>query len=194
MVVRTTVYTYDAQGNTLSKTITDPQTQENRTWSYEYNNFGQMTKQVAPNGEQIVYQYDEVNGNLLSSTDAYGVITTYSQHNADGQPTLISKSTGQVTELIYDDAGRVIQQKQSINSDDLLQQNSEDGLSWWQQFVNVVYALFNQEQPYSDTEQKFIVVANQGVAQQAINSYEYDPRGLLIATTLADNGNQRSSR
>ncbi|MBJ8439766.1 RHS repeat protein [Acinetobacter junii] len=186
VVVRTTVYTYDAQGNTLSKTITDPQTQENRTWSYEYNNFGQMTKQVAPNGEQIVYQYDEVNGNLLSSTDAYGVITTYSQHNADGQPTQISKSTGQVTELIYDDAGRVIQQKQTLRNDELEQLNSEDGLSWWQQFVNAVYALFNQEQPYSDMEQKFIVVANQGVAQQSINSYEYDPRGLLISTTLAD--------
>jgi RHS repeat-associated protein len=185
-VIRTTIYTYDVQGNVLTKSITDPVSQEIRTWSYEYNNFGQMTKQVAPNGEQSIYQYDEVNGNLLSSTDASGIVTSYSLHNADGQPTRITTSTGVITELVYDDAGHVIQQKQTIRNDELQQQNSDNGLSWWQQFVNAVYGLFNQEQPYTEAEQKFIIVANQGPSQQAINTYEYDARGLLIATTLAD--------
>ncbi|MCH7335326.1 RHS repeat-associated core domain-containing protein [Acinetobacter sp. NIPH 2699] len=185
-VIRTTIYSYDNQGNALSKTITDPNTQESRIWSYEYNNFGQMTKQTTPNGEVTTYQYDESNGNLLSSTDANGIAITYSLHNTDGQPTRITTSTGQITELVYDDAGRVIQQKQTVSRDDLQQQNNEDGLSWWQQFVNAIYSLLNQEQPYTETEQKFIVIANQVSAQQAVNLYEYDPRGLLIATTLAD--------
>lgn len=185
-IIKTTVYTYDTQGNTLTKTITDPVTQESRVWNYEYNNFGQMTKQVTPIGEQSTYQYDEANGNLLSSTDSNGIVTTYSQHNADGQPTRLSTSTGLITELVYDNAGRVIQQKQILNIDELQQQNSDDGLTWWQQLVNAVYGLFNQEQPYPETEQKFIVVANQSSVQQAINNYEYDARGLLVATTLAD--------
>lgn len=185
-VVRVSNYTYDTQGNVLTKSITDPVSQEIRTWSYEYNNFGQMTKQVTPNGEQTTYQYDEVNGNLLSSTDASGIVTSYSLHNADGQPTRITTSTGVITELVYDDAGHVIQQKQTIRNDELQQENSDSGLSWWQQFVNAVYGLFNQEQPYTEAEQKFVIVANQGPSQQAINTYEYDARGLLIATTLAD--------
>ncbi|ESK54053.1 hypothetical protein F990_03009 [Acinetobacter tjernbergiae DSM 14971 = CIP 107465] len=185
-VVRVSNYAYDTQGNVLTKSMTDPVSQEIRTWSYEYNNFGQMTKQVAPNGEQTTYQYDEVNGNLLSSTDASGIVTSYSLHNADGQPTRITTSTGVITELVYDDAGHVIQQKQTISNDELQQENSDSGLSWWQQFVNAVYGLFNQEQPYTEAEQKFVVVANQGPSQQAINTYEYDARGLLIATTLAD--------
>ncbi|MCH7333683.1 RHS repeat-associated core domain-containing protein [Acinetobacter modestus] len=185
-IIRISNYTYDTQGNLLTKSITDPLSQESRTWSYEYNNFGQMTKQVAPNGEQTTYQYDEVNGNLLSSQDASGIVTTYSLHNADGQPTRIATSTGVITELVYDDAGHVIQQKQTISNDELQQQNSDSGLSWWQQFVNAVYGLFNQEQPYTEAEQKFVILANQDPSQQAINTYEYDARGLLIATTLAD--------
>lgn len=186
LVIRTTAYTYDAQGNALTKSIIDSTTQETRTWGYEYNNFGQMTKQTIPNGEITTYQYDGKNGNLLSSTDAKGIVTTYSQHNADGQPTHIETSTGLVTELVYDDAGRIIQQKQIITSDNLQQQNSEDGLSWWQILVNAMYNLFDQNIPYNESEQKYIVVVNPAPAQQAIKSYEYDQRGLLTAATMPD--------
>lgn len=185
-IIRTTTYTYDNLGNILTKTVGDPTTQENRIWEYEYNKFGQMTKQITPNGEQNTYQYDDTNGNLLSSTDANGIVTTFSQHNADGQPTQITTSTGYITELVYDDAGRVVQQKQSVISDDLQQQISEDGLSWWQIIVNTVYEAFNQDGPYSEPEQKFVVTASPLSTQQATYSYEYDPRGLLIASNMAD--------
>ncbi|MGC3818661.1 RHS repeat-associated core domain-containing protein [Acinetobacter sp. G11] len=185
-VIRSTDYTYDNKGNVLTKTITDPASQEARSWAYEYNSFSQLTKETNPQGKITTYQYDGDNGNLLSSTDTNGIITTYSQHNAQGQPLIITTSSGQNINLVYDDIGRVIQQKQTLTNDELQKQISEDGLNWWQQLVNAVYSLFNEEQPYTEEEQKFIVVANPGVAQQAINSYEYDPRGLLTSTTLPD--------
>lgn len=49
-VLRITTFSYDNNGNALNKTITDPQTLEARTWSYEYNGFGQLTKETNPQG------------------------------------------------------------------------------------------------------------------------------------------------
>ncbi|ENU18633.1 hypothetical protein F994_02760 [Acinetobacter bohemicus ANC 3994] len=182
-LIRTIVYTYDNQGNVLTKTITDPASQESRTWSYEYSNFGQMTKQTAPNGEQTTYQYDETNGNLLSATDVNGTTSIYSQHNADGQPKHIEMSTGQVIELVYDEAGRVVQQKQSVHSSTLV--SDGNGLNWWQALVNTVYESFGAEAPYVENPQN-ISISENTLIQSAITQYEYDPRGLLISIALPD--------
>lgn len=189
-VLRTTTYTYDNNANTLTKTITDPNTQESRTWSYEYNNFGQMTKQLTPNGEQTTYQYDENNGNLLSSTDVNAITTSYSLHNADGQPTRITTSTGLMTELVYDDAGRVTQQKQSIAPDQLQQQQAQtQQLNVLQKLLNALAKLFGLKEPFpataNSTGSPILVNIVQSV-QQALTAYQYDPRGLLITSTLAD--------
>ncbi|MDS7944268.1 RHS repeat-associated core domain-containing protein [Acinetobacter sp. V110_1] len=179
----TMTFTYDNNGNVLTKTITDPQTQEARTWSYEYNNFDQLIKETSPQGQISSYQYDESNVNLLKTTGADGVITTYSQHNADGQPQHIESSNGQVTDFVYDDAGRIIQQKQTIQQSSL----SSNGysLSWWQVLVNNIYEAFGSDALYTADNQT-PEVTESVTTQTATTSYEYDLRGLLIATTLPD--------
>ena len=181
--LRVASYSYDAQGNALSKTITDPQTQESRIWTYEYNQFGQIVKETSPQGQISTYQYDETNGNLLKTIDSIGVVTIYSQHNADGQPQHIASSTGQVVDVVYDDAGRIIQQKQSVQQTTLSSNGNE--LSWWQELVNAVYDTFGAEQPYEVSDQTPEILVN-SVNQNAITLYEYDPRGLLVSTTLPD--------
>ena len=182
-VLRITTYTYDNNGNALSKTTTDPQTQEARTWSYEYNGFGQLTKETNPLGQISSYQYDDINGNLLKTISADGITTTYSQHNADGQPQHIESSNGQVLDLVYDDAGRMIQQKQTVQQGTL--SSNGHSLSWWQVLVNNVYSAFGADAPYSEANQTPEV--SESISNQtAITTYEYDPRGLLVATTLPD--------
>ena len=182
-VLRLTTYSYDNNGNALNKTITDPQTQEVRTWSYEYNNFGQLTKETNPLGQISSYQYDDINGNLLKTVSADGITTTYSQHNADGQPQHIESSNGQVLDLVYDDAGRILQQKQTVQQGTL--SSNGHSLSWWQVLVNNVYQAFGADAPYSEANQTPEV--SESISNQtAITTYEYDPRGLLVATTLPD--------
>lgn len=181
--LRITTYSYDDKGNALSKTITDPQSQESRTWTYEYNQFGQVLKETNPLGQVSTYQYDENNGNLLKTIDYTGIITTYSQHNADGQPQRIESSTGQVVDVVYDDAGRIIQQKQSAQQQHLTSNGYE--LSWWQEVVNALYDAFGAEQPYEENNQAPEISVN-SLNQTATTLYEYDPRGLLISTTLPD--------
>ena len=164
-VLRVTTFSYDSNGNALSKTITDPQTQEARTWSYKYNNFGQLIKETNPQGQISSYQYVESNGNLLKTISADGITTDYSQHNADSQPQHIESSNGQSIDLVYDDTGRIIQQS-SLSS-------NGHSLSWWQVLINNVYEAFGTDVPYTEDNQAPEVT--ESVATQiATISYEYD--------------------
>ena len=184
-VLRITTLTYDTNGNTLSKTITDPQTLEARTWSYEYNSFGQMTKQTRPDSTTTLYQYDD-NGNLIKATESNGLITVYNAYNASGLPTIIQSNTGTALYLRYDDADRIIEQKQTVNATSLTRQQSNSGLSWWQQLVNAAYSMVGAAAPYPESEITYIATAQTLATQDAITQYQYDPRGLLVATTLPD--------
>lgn len=182
-ILRTTTYTYDHYANISSKTITDPLTSEARTWSYEYNNFGQLTKEITPHGQITSYEYDSNNGNLIKSTQKDGVVTIYSRHNADGYPQHIESSNGQIIEIVYDDAGRILQQKQVIQQNSL--SSNGNALSWWKILVNNIYQAFGASSPYAEENQTPIISEN-FTNRIAITSYEYDLRGLLVAISLPD--------
>ncbi len=184
--LRVVSFTYDASGNILTKKTTAPNSTDIATETYTYNSNGQLTS-YAPNAVSITtYTYDAVNGNLLTTKNPQGVITTYALYNASGKPTKITTNTGQSTELIYDDADRIIEQRELVKTTTLQRQQSDSGLSWWQQLINALYSAFGADAPYTEPEQRYATTATDLPAQQAITKYEYDQRGLLTSSTLPD--------
>ncbi|WP_221885742.1 DUF6531 domain-containing protein, partial [Variovorax sp. MHTC-1] len=81
---RTTGFSYDAQGNLLSRTITDTAGSPNtvRTWQWTYNTQGLVATETAPNGAATSYEYD-TQGNLTKSTNALGHATLYAYDSAN---------------------------------------------------------------------------------------------------------------
>lgn len=101
---RRTTYTYDGQGNRLSKTVTDLSTNVSRTTTWTYTSLGMIDTVNGPRtdvSDVIDYDYDTA-GNLIRITDALGHITEITQHDAHGNPTRIVDPNGVVTVLTYD--------------------------------------------------------------------------------------------
>jgi RHS repeat-associated protein len=109
---RTTTYTYDADGNMLTKTVTDTTVSPNvsRTWTYTYNPYGQVLTAKSPRTDvnsTTTYAYYSCTtgfqcGELQTVTNAAGQVTTYNTYNAYGQPLTITDPNGVVTTLTYD--------------------------------------------------------------------------------------------
>lgn len=91
-----TTYTYDAMNNVTSVTNALGQ-----TISYTYNSkFAEVTSMTDPLGNSTAYTYDS-NGNLLSTTDPLGNITT-NQYATNGNETSTTNALNQTTTLTYD--------------------------------------------------------------------------------------------
>lgn len=109
---RTTTFTYDSDGNVLTRTITDTGVTPNvsRTSTYTYDSYGRVLTEDGPRtdvSDVTTYSYyscttgDEC-GQLNTVTNALSQITTYSTYNAHGQPLTITDPNGVVTTLTYD--------------------------------------------------------------------------------------------
>ncbi|MFC5475762.1 DUF6531 domain-containing protein [Paraherbaspirillum soli] len=116
---RVTSYAYDASGNLLSKTeqatsdatgaqgLAPTVTGSARTWSYSYNNVGQLLTATGPRtdvADKTTYAYDS-NGNLSTITNAVGQVTTLSNYDANGRVGLIADANGTTTQLAYSPRG-----------------------------------------------------------------------------------------
>jgi RHS repeat-associated protein len=107
---RTTAFTYDANGNQLTKTITDTATSLARTWTYTYDSFGRVLTADGPRTDvadvttttYYVCATGYQCGRIQTVTDAAGHITTYNTYNAHGQPLTITDPNGVVTTMTYD--------------------------------------------------------------------------------------------
>ncbi len=109
---RATAFTYDADGNVLTKTVTDTLVSPtvSRTWTYTYDSYDRLLTADGPRSDVpdvTTYTYYTCStglacGQLHTVTDATGHITTYSSYNAHGQPLTISDPNGVVTTLTYD--------------------------------------------------------------------------------------------
>jgi len=103
-------FTYDANGNVLTKTETDTTLNVSRTWTYTYNTFGQVLTADGPRtdvNDITTYTYYSCNsgyqcGQVQTITNALGQITSYNTYNAHGQPLTITDPNGLVTTLTYD--------------------------------------------------------------------------------------------
>jgi len=114
-----TTYAYDASGNLLSKKVqaTSDATGAQglsptlvgtaRTWSYTYNNVGQVLTATGPRtdvADKTIYTYD-TSGNLSTIANAVGQITTLSNYDANGRVGLITDANGATTALTYSPRG-----------------------------------------------------------------------------------------
>ena len=113
---RISTFAYDASGNLLSKTIqaTNDTTGSSglniagvgapRTWTYSYNEFGQVLAIIGPraDGADVTrYTYDGATGNLATITNAVGHVTTYSDYDAHGHVGTITAPGGIRTTMTY---------------------------------------------------------------------------------------------
>ena len=109
---RTTTFTHDANGNVLTRTVTDTSVVPNvaRTWTYTYNSFGRVLTEDGPRTDVTdvtTYAYYTCStgyqcGQLNTITNAAGHVTTYNAYNVHGQPTQITDPNGFMTTLAYD--------------------------------------------------------------------------------------------
>ncbi|MGE4073529.1 MAG: DUF6531 domain-containing protein, partial [Lysobacterales bacterium] len=100
--VRVIDFTYDAEGNVETRTVTAGG--ESRVWAYTYNSDGQMLTEDGPRtdvNDVITYTYDTA-GNLETRTDAVGLVWRYTQYDADGQLRRMEDPNGLVTTYTYD--------------------------------------------------------------------------------------------
>lgn len=119
---RIITYTYDAKGN-LFKKIEQATTDANgsqgfnatatgtpRTWSYTYNNVGQVLTATDPRNNTTTYAYDG-QGNLSTITNAAGHVTTLSNYDANGRVGRIVDPNGLTTDLTYSPRGWLASRK-----------------------------------------------------------------------------------
>ncbi|MDO9166723.1 MAG: RHS repeat-associated core domain-containing protein [Rhodoferax sp.] len=104
---RTTAFTYDAQGNTLSQTVTDTATGQSRIWVWTYNAQGLTATSTDPRGGISVFTYD-TSGNLTSLKNPLGQEARYTYDGA-GRVVGQTDPNGLLTSYAYDLRGRVLQ-------------------------------------------------------------------------------------
>ena len=112
---------YNATGQLTSVTLTDTTSQstpyptngQTRTTAYDWDANGRLLSvngPLAPDGQGhddvTSYTYD-TQGNLLTSTDAMGHVTTFGSYDANGRPGTMTDPNGIVTAYTYDPLGRV---------------------------------------------------------------------------------------
>ncbi|MEO8164570.1 MAG: hypothetical protein ABI619_04160, partial [Betaproteobacteria bacterium] len=108
---RTTAFTYDANGNMLTKTLTDTVTSAARTWTYTYSTIGQVLSVDGPRtdvSDVTTYTYYADNdasigkrGNANTITNALGQVTTITSYDNNGRPLTLQDPNGLVTTLTY---------------------------------------------------------------------------------------------
>jgi RHS repeat-associated protein len=104
----TTSFTYDSNGNALTKTLTDTTTTtvpystggQTRVWTYTYDSTGHVQSIKTPNSHTTTYAYDST-GALTSVTNALSQATTISSHTGGGLPETIVDPNSVTTTLSY---------------------------------------------------------------------------------------------
>ncbi|MCQ8106444.1 hypothetical protein NP590_20265, partial [Methylomonas sp. SURF-2] len=107
---------YDANGNLLSKTLTDTASQQSRTWVYTYNALGQVLTADGPRTDvndltSYTYYADTTAnhhpGDLHTVSNALGHTTTFTDYDANGRLLRLVDPNGLVVSFAYDPRGRL---------------------------------------------------------------------------------------
>ena len=126
-----TDFVYDTQGNLLQKTISAGG--RTRQWNMTYNAVGRVLKVDGPRtdvNDVTAYTYYDAadpcvgcRGNVKTTTNAAGHVTTFDAYDVDGQPTRIIDPNGVVTTLSYDVRGRL--RTRAVNAGNPLAETTE---------------------------------------------------------------------
>jgi RHS repeat-associated protein len=112
---RSTAYTYDANGNVLTRIVTDTATSQSRTWTYTYDTYNRVLTENGPRSDVsdlTTYTYYTCTtgtqcGRVQTIKNALNQITTFNTYNAHGQPLTITDPNGVATALAYDLRSRI---------------------------------------------------------------------------------------
>jgi RHS repeat-associated protein len=112
---RRTIFTYDASGNLLTRTIRDTATSEQRVWTWTYDTVGRVLTEDGPRtdvSDVTTYAYHTCStgsqcGQLHTVTNALSQVTTYNSYDQDGRPTQWTDPNGVVTTVTYNFRGQV---------------------------------------------------------------------------------------
>ncbi|RDB05618.1 SpvB/TcaC N-terminal domain-containing protein [Runella aurantiaca] len=117
----TTTNEYDARGFKIK--MIDP---DMGTYLYEYNGFGELTKQTYPNGNVVTMTYD-ILGRMLTRVDVDGTTTnTYDTGNKGiGKLIAVSSYVSSHT-FLYDNLGRKNQETVTVNGQTYTTSNTYD--------------------------------------------------------------------
>jgi RHS repeat-associated protein len=113
----TTAFTYDSQGRLLTRTETDTTTHtvpystngQTRTWTYTWSAAGKLLTVDGPLAgvtDKTTYSYS-TSGYLATITNGLNQTTTVNAVNWRGLPTQVTDANNVVTNLVYDDSGRM---------------------------------------------------------------------------------------
>jgi RHS repeat-associated protein len=105
---RTTASSYDAQGNLLTRTVTDTTASPNvaKVWQWTYNAQGLVATETGPNGAVTSYTYDTA-GNVLTTTNALGHVTQYG-YDTSNRFVSQTEPNGLVTTFTWDARDRLL--------------------------------------------------------------------------------------
>lgn len=114
-LVRSTSFSYNQDGNMLSKVVRDPVTNEVRTWSWTYLSRGRVETETDPLNRVTSYSYfsdtdADINkrGRLQSVTNPMGHVLSALTYNGWGQPTLTANSNNVTTAYVWNDLGQLL--------------------------------------------------------------------------------------
>lgn len=108
---RTTSFTYDDRGLLTQHSVTDAANGKSRTWTYAYNDLGLRISADGPRtdvADITTYEYDDNSGNLISVENALGHVSEMPVYDDHGRPLQIVDPNGLVSDLTYDEIGRLI--------------------------------------------------------------------------------------
>jgi len=94
---RTAMHYYGHRGDGLMSYVGD----DNRSWTYGYDGYGNRTSETTPLGHVRRATYD-LNGQQLTTTTPRGKVTT-TVRNAYGSPTTVTNPNSKTTTYAYDD-------------------------------------------------------------------------------------------
>ena len=106
---RTTAFSYDANGNLLTKTVTDVAASRTRVWTYTYSGIGQVLTIDGPRTDvtdlttDAYYANNDADpgkrGNVATITNALSQVTSITSYDANGRPLTIQDPNGLVSTL-----------------------------------------------------------------------------------------------
>jgi RHS repeat-associated protein len=102
---RTTNFTYDSNGNMLTKAVTDGT--NTHTWTYTYNSSGQVLTAQDPDSNTTTYTYN-TDGTMATMVNAASQTTTYNTYDGNKRLTKVTDPNGLITQFTYDYRGRML--------------------------------------------------------------------------------------
>jgi RHS repeat-associated protein len=117
---KTTVFTHDANGNVLTKTVTAPKNDgtagnESRVWTWTYNTLGQVLTAKDPLNRTTTTVYyaatdtavppKYTKGDVQTVTNAAAHVTTFNEYDKNGRLTKLTDPNGLITTMTYHPRG-----------------------------------------------------------------------------------------